>query len=91
MFYENEVVMFILGLGVLAFILGNRSRLKRFPAFNILIPAFYLLLAGWGFTILEGLFWHDFFNLLEHGCYAFSSILLTVCCFTCLRAEEGVR
>ena len=81
MVHENEVVMLLLGVGVLIFILTSRLRLKLLPASNILTAAFYVAFAGWVFTVLEGLLWEGLFNYLEHICYAVSSILLTCWCW----------
>jgi len=78
MFHENEIVMLLLGVGVLIFILGNRFKLKRLPSSNFLICGFYLLLAGWIATVLEGFLWSVFFNYFEHICYAGSSLLMLV-------------
>ncbi len=58
MFHENEIVMLLLGVGVLILVLANRIRLKRVPASKILIAGFYIFLAGWAMTVLEGFFWH---------------------------------
>ncbi len=78
MLKENEVVMFLIGAGVLVFILTNRLRLKRIQAYKILTGGFCFLLAGWLFTILEGFILIEFFNYLEHMCYAASSILIVM-------------
>jgi len=76
--FENEVVMLLLGVGVLTFILGNRARLKHLAASKILIVGFYVLLAGWVLTVLEGFFWEGLLNYLEHLCTAVSSVLVAV-------------
>ena len=78
--FENEVVMLLLGVGVLIFILGNRARLKHLAASKILIVGFYVLLAGWVLTVLEGFFWEGPLNYLEHLCYAVSSVLVAGWC-----------
>lgn len=79
--FENEVVMLSLGLGVLIFILGNRSRLKHLAASKILIVAFCMMLAGWVLTVLEGLFYEWLLNFFEHFCYAVSSIFVAGWCW----------
>ena len=79
--FENEVVMLLLGVGVLTFILGNRARLKQLTASKILIVAFYLLLAGWVLTVLEGFFWEGILNFVEHLCTAVSSVLVAAWCW----------
>ena len=78
MIRENEVVMLLLGLGVLVFILANRSRLRRLPRWDILSLGFYVVLAGWLLTVAEGFLFGSFFNYLEHICYACSAVLLAV-------------
>ncbi len=81
MIQENEIITLLLGIGVMIFILANNRKVKRIPVAIILIAGFYVLLAGWVLTILEGLFWKDFLNVLEHICYASSSILMAVWCW----------
>lgn len=79
--FENEVVMLLIGVGVLIFILGSRPRLKRLPASKILIVGFYVLLAGWVLTVLEGFFCEGLLDYLEHMCYAVSSVLVAIWCW----------
>ena len=80
-FQENEVILFILGIGVLIFILKNhmdpksRKVLMAFPNYNLFIYAYILLLLGWVFTILEGFFWNEALNLVEHLCYASAALM----------------
>lgn len=79
--FGNEIVMLLIGVGVLIFILGNRPRLKSLPASNILIAAFCMMLGSWVLTVLEGFFWEDFLNYIDHGCYAVGSVLVAVWCW----------
>ena len=81
MIQENEIITLLLGIGVMIFILANNRKVKRIPVAKILIAGFYVLLAGWVLTILEGLFWNDLLNVLEHICYTASSILIAVWCW----------
>jgi len=81
MIHENEVVMLLLGVGVLIFILTSRLRLKQLPSSNIIIAAFYVAFASWVLTVLEGFFLEELLNYLEHICYAVSSILLAGWCW----------
>lgn len=90
--FENEVVMLLIGIGVFVFILGNRARLKHLAASNFLIVAFYLMLAGWVLTVLEGLFglfWEEIFNFVEHLCTAVSSIFIAVWCCKVFGVSKG--
>jgi hypothetical protein len=88
---ENEIVMLILGGGVLVFTLINLSRLKRIPAWKILITGFYVLLAGFVLTVLESFFWKDFLNLLEHMCYAASSAIVAVWCWKVFESKKEAK
>jgi hypothetical protein len=76
MIHENEIIMLLLGIGVLIFILGNRLKLKRLPSSRILITGFCVLLVGWVMTVVEAYFWKDLLNLFEHICYTASSVLI---------------
>jgi len=77
----NEIVMLLIGVGVLIFTIRNRVDLKRLPAWGILMTAFGLLLATWFATVLEGFIWYPFFNLLEHAGFAASSVLTSIWCW----------
>lgn len=89
--FENEIVMLLIGMGVLVFILGNQARLKRLPASGILIVAFYIMLAGWVLTVLEGLFWEEILNFAEHLCTAVSSGIVAVWCCKVFGRRKGGR
>ena len=78
MVQENEIITLVLGLGVLIFVLGNHSQLKRFHGMKVLVAGYLLALTAWILTILEGFWMKDFCNLLEHLCYAGSSLLMVV-------------
>jgi len=81
MIQANEIITLLLGVGVFIFIFGNRQQLTGSSELKILIFGFYLILAGWIFTVLEGFFWRDFLNFIEHLCYATSSVLIAIWCF----------
>ena len=88
MIQENEVVMLVLGLGVLIFVLVNISQLKRIGSSATLILGFYFLLAGWVLTVLEGFWWRDLLNYLEHMFYTAGSISVAVWCWTVFGASK---
>ena len=90
MVQENEVVMIVLGLGVLLFILGNRSQLKRIESSATLILGFCFLLLGWALTVLEGFCWEVLLNYLEHMCYAAGSASLAAWCCTLFGRSKEV-
>jgi hypothetical protein len=81
MIQQNEIIMLLLGIGCLIFIWVNKQKVKRIPIAKPLIAGFYVLLAGYLLTFLEGLFWNDLLNVLEHICYTASSILMAVWCW----------
>lgn len=89
MIQQNEIIIFLLGLGVLIFILMNRQGISRIPAWKILLASFYVLLTGWLLTILEGIFWGDVLNFLEHTSYVLSSGLMAYWCWRVFHGEEA--
>ncbi|MFQ5952408.1 MAG: hypothetical protein ACE5JK_03280 [Candidatus Omnitrophota bacterium] len=88
MLHENEVLMFLLGLGVLVFILTNRLKFKSIPASKILFIGYLLLLVGWFSTVFEGYFFENVLNYLEHTCYAISAIFIAVWCWKVFGSKE---
>ena len=72
--------MLLLGLGGLVFILLNYQKVKLIPGANTLVAGFYVLLGGYVLTIAEGFYWKDLLNIIEHICYAVSSVLVAIWC-----------
>ena len=91
MLQENELILMILGIGVLVFFTGGRVRIKELPYWRTFLMAFAVLMIGWAFTVLEGFFWPYALNLLEHICYAVSSILLAVWCWRVFSVRKGSK
>jgi hypothetical protein len=89
MIQQNEIIMLLLGIGCMIFISVNKQKVRRIPVAKPLIAGFYVLLAGYVLTILEGLFWKDFLNVLEHICYTASSILMAVWCWKIFAFKQG--
>ena len=85
---QNEIVMLLLGVGVLIFAIRNRVGLKRLPSYGILMTAFYLLPVTWFATVLEGYIWNPFFNLLEHAGFAASSVLTAIWCWKAFTGKK---
>ncbi len=77
----NEIITLILAMAVWAFLIISRDKIRKLPAWKTFIASFVVLSAGWIATLAEGLFWHEALNLIEHICYAVSSILLAVWCW----------
>jgi hypothetical protein len=78
---ENELVLLLLGIGILVFMAVNRSRLAELPSRGLFLAAFHVLVLGWVLTVLEGLFWPELLNTAEHACYAASSLMVAVWCW----------
>ncbi|MFA6771800.1 MAG: hypothetical protein WCS74_04055 [Dehalococcoidales bacterium] len=77
----NEVIMLLLGTGLILGIRLNIIYLKQIPHIKILTSSFYVLFASFVFTIAEGFFLGDLLNLLEHLCYLLSPVLLLLWCY----------
>ena len=58
----------------------SRSGLRRLRDYRLFAAAYYLLFAGWIFTVIEHLLFPVFFNALEHVSYAVSSMLFLLFC-----------
>jgi len=89
MIQQNEIIMLLLCIGCMIFILVNGPKVRRIPVAKPLIAGFYVLLAGYVLTILEGFFWKDYLNVLEHICYTASSILMAVWCWKIFAFKQG--
>jgi uncharacterized membrane protein len=89
MIQENEVIMLLLGVGVLVFMLANWKRLRRLPASRAMSHAFHLLVLASILTVLEGFFWPGPLNFLEHACYAGSALLLAAWCWRVFARAGG--
>lgn len=88
---HSEVIVFLMGIGVMIFIIVNYPQLKHLPSAKILIASFCVLLAGWLFTILEGFFWKNILNFAEHLSYAISLVLLAVWCRMVFRKSKDAQ
>ena len=88
----NEFAMLLLGVGVLIFTVSNWRSLQRLPYFGMIMTVFYLLLATWIATVLEGktedTIWNSLFNLIEHAGFAASSVLTAVWCWKVLAVKK---
>ena len=86
---EDELIMFFLGLGLAILVGINYSVIKRFPASKLFFSSFYIILLAWLFTILEGFFLPNIFNLAEHIAYAASAILIAVWSYCVFIKQKG--
>ena len=91
MIQQNEIMIFILGIGALCFIIASNERLKEIVSSKILAAAFFVVLAGWFFTLIEGVFWEEIFNLFEHICYAVAAILMLIWTFKLFKKAKIIK
>jgi hypothetical protein len=78
---ENEVIMMILSLGVMAAIIINREQLKTLQNSKLLLISFIFFTLASLFTNLEAVFWPEINNILEHLSYVVSAIFISRWCF----------
>lgn len=89
---NNEILVFLLGALVLAFIVWYRAPINRLPGAAWLLASFLSACLAWAATIVEELYLPDLFNTIEHLAYlANGSLLLAWCWFGVLGAREDVR
>ena len=81
MIQQNELVTLILGMGAMGFFVLGRVRIRELPSWRLFLLSFTALCAGWVLTVLEGFLWPVALNLVEHTCYAVSSILFALWCW----------
>ncbi|PKA00237.1 hypothetical protein EHQ96_13180 [Leptospira levettii] len=73
MFQLSEVLNLIFdSIGIL--IISRLLILQLIPKYNFLFLAFLLVWFSNVFTVIEGYYFHDFFNILEHSFYFLSSV-----------------
>ena len=89
MIRSSEVIVMLLGMGLMAFVLYQRRQLARLPNRSILFLSLLAILAGWFFTNLESVVWGELVNLLEHLCYAANAVLMAVWCGLLLRRRRS--
>jgi hypothetical protein len=91
MIEQNELITFLIGIGVVLFIWLNRRRIVQIPGYTWLLISYLSLFTGWSLTILEGFVLPDLMNVLEHACYMVSSLTAAAWCWFVLFAKGRVR
>ena len=87
----SEVVILLLGAGILAMMLVYRRNLVRLPSWKILLAAFVLRVASDTFSVVEGFFSPTgICNWLQHAAFAFSVVLLAAWTYRIFRTDRGV-
>ncbi|MGV1097871.1 hypothetical protein ACUUL3_00480 [Thiovibrio sp. JS02] len=77
MFQESELVNLILAVVALAILLP-RMRRRELRDLTPVFAGFFPLFAALVFTVIEGVVLPDFFNTLEHACYAASGPVFAI-------------
>ena len=88
MIQQNEIITLIISIAVWVFIFINRIKLNNLPSIKLLLTSFLLLSSGWILTILEGFFWGEILNLIEHVCYAVSALTIAFWCWKISKRKE---
>lgn len=89
MIQENEVLVLLLAVGTLVFVWSNRLRLRQLPSSRTLLTGFFFLIGAWSLTVIEGFFWREGFNFIEHLCYAVSAVLVATWCWQVFGHKGG--
>ena len=91
MVQQNEVIVLVVATGVLLVLWVNREGMRRIPAARLLTGAYVMFFFAWGLTVLEGFFWPELLNLLEHIAIAAGAVLFACWCGRLVQSEGGVR
>jgi hypothetical protein len=79
MFQEGEIFNLMLGVVSLVIVLYE-IRKRAIPGFRMFFSGFIFVCSARFFTVVEGLFWGDIFNILEHFSYAFAGFAFAAGC-----------
>ena len=79
MFQEGEVFNLMLGVVSLV-IVFYEIRKREIPGFRMFFWGFFFVCSARFFTVVEGLFLGDLFNILEHFSYAFAGFAFAAGC-----------
>jgi len=88
MVQESEVVTLILAMAfvVCAIFLRKSPAVPRAP---LIYTGIFFTICAYVFTVVEGLFWWELFNFLEHLCYALAGIAFATGCWSlCLETWQ---
>ncbi|MFO8018633.1 MAG: hypothetical protein R6U96_08360 [Promethearchaeia archaeon] len=89
MIETNELITLFIGIGTCIFIVTKYSNLINLPKLKLLVSSFSIFLLGWVLTILEGIFYQDLLNMVEHLCYFSASLLLVIWIVKVYKKREG--
>ena len=90
MFQESEIVTLLLGVASLSifFLLFRGTWL---PQRRFIKTGFVCILCSYVFTVIEGILWHSFFNMLEHISYALAGIFFAAGARSIIRMQHRVH
>lgn len=87
MFQESEIINLVIVFISIPILLSIRRKILS-QELRLIYPGFFLILAAYLFTVIEGVFWKDLFNLLEHASYAFAGLLFASGCRSIIRQPK---
>lgn len=77
MIQDNELVNLLSGTAAILVLVFIARKIERGKAHSFYV-AFGAMFCAYTTTILEGFFWHDFFNLIEHFSLAIAGMLFAI-------------
>jgi len=88
MIQENEMVNLFISIAAIVILFFMAKKLER-GNLHYFYAGFAAMSCAYTTTILEGYFWHDIFNLIEHISLAVAGILFAVGCWFIKQTEKG--
>jgi hypothetical protein len=79
-FQESEIITLIMGIIGLV-ILWDTFKKFKLPATDLIKAAYLCILCSYLFTILEGIVYPAFFNLVEHLGYTLAGVFFAAACW----------
>lgn len=85
---ESEVIKLLFGIGVLIYFFITKKKLVELPHHHLLFFAYVFVFIGWVLTVLEGIFYRQILNMIEHAFYAGSSVILCWWCYRVFKKDD---
>jgi predicted ABC-type exoprotein transport system permease subunit len=90
MYQENELITFIIVLGILVFLLANRKRIDILMD-RYLLLSFFFYIAASVFTVVESFLLPSLLNILEHVSILLHSVFFTVWIWRIIKQKTGFK
>ena len=87
MIQENEVVNLILGIAGVAILVFLARKVEQ-KSIKFFYVAFFAMLFAYITTVLEGFFWGEIFNLIEHLSLAIAGALFATGCWFLRKPDQ---